>query len=462
MEKHITKISQTIEPNNSEISETSVNQIRRNNPAEKIRASATICKEKILQIWKLESIHTFHPFRAIHAPKFFPRTFLQYLNRFSLELIIISIAIFSFYINFYSSHHAEGFVSSDKSVMFSFIQKHPDYNRSLLATAASITIDSQMDRQIYSNHDITGTAVLTANSFNKPNIVSLTAVQDASIIKTNPSDSENFSRHGVTIYEVRSGDSIISIASEFGVSPQTIMLENKIDETTTIKPGQKLNILPATGISHEVKDVDSLESIAKKYIKPGMEQEQFMEDILDANDIELEGDITTGDILAIPLPSVDMPIKPKLASKFVKNDSNKVALKQSAAPEGFAGSGNLSFIWPTSVRSITQGFWSRHTGLDISNSQRVPIYASEEGYVEISGYQAGYGNTIVINHGNGFKTRYGHATELYVSAGEFVQKGQTIAKQGNTGRVRGVTGIHLHFEIIKNGKRVSPLSYVKP
>ncbi|MBX4186996.1 MAG: M23 family metallopeptidase, partial [Candidatus Doudnabacteria bacterium] len=70
--------------------------------------------------------------------------------------------------------------------------------------------------------------------------------------------------------------------------------------------------------------------------------------------------------------------------------------------------------------------------------------------------------TIVINHGNGFKTRYGHASELYVSAGDYVKQGQLIAKQGNTGRVRGVTGIHLHFEILKNGKRVNPLSYVRP
>ena len=82
--------------------------------------------------------------------------------------------------------------------------------------------------------------------------------------------------------------------------------------------------------------------------------------------------------------------------------------------------------------------------------------------MEVSGWQSGYGNTIVLNHGNGFKTRYGHASELYVSAGDKVAQGQVIAKQGRTGRVRGVTGIHLHFEIIKNGSRVNPLGYVKP
>ena len=92
----------------------------------------------------------------------------------------------------------------------------------------------------------------------------------------------------------------------------------------------------------------------------------------------------------------------------------------------------------------------------------VDIYASESGFVELSGYRTGYGNSITINHGNGYKTLYAHASELYVSAGDQVTKGQVIAKQGRTGRVRGITGIHLHFEIIKNGGRVNPLSYVKP
>jgi murein DD-endopeptidase MepM/ murein hydrolase activator NlpD len=92
-----------------------------------------------------------------------------------------------------------------------------------------------------------------------------------------------------------------------------------------------------------------------------------------------------------------------------------------------------------------------------------PIYASESGFVESAGYVTnGYGNMILINHGNGFKTRYGHASELYVKAGEYVTKGQLIAKQGHTGHVRGATGIHLHFEIIVNGHVVNPLKYVKP
>jgi lysostaphin len=89
-----------------------------------------------------------------------------------------------------------------------------------------------------------------------------------------------------------------------------------------------------------------------------------------------------------------------------------------------------------------------------------PIYAADSGVVEISqgGYNGGYGNTIVINHGGGKKTRYGHASKLLVKKGEEVEKGQVIALMGSTGRS---TGPHLHFEVIINGRRYNPLNYIK-
>jgi murein DD-endopeptidase MepM/ murein hydrolase activator NlpD len=162
------------------------------------------------------------------------------------------------------------------------------------------------------------------------------------------------------------------------------------------------------------------------------------------------------------LPSVNLPNQPKATStKYANNTAGQITLRQAAAPVGFVG-GPVTFMWPTPVRTITQGWSSRHGGLDISDSKMEPIYAAADGFVEVSGYQKGYGNTIVINHGNGFKTRYAHASELYVAAGDQVVAGQNIAKQGRTGHVYGVTGIHLHFEIIKNGVKVNPLLYVKP
>ncbi len=282
-----------------------------------------------------------------------------------------------------------------------------------------------------------------------------TTIQADVIVKTNPADTQNNYRQGLTQYSVQPGDSVVSVATSFGISPQTIMMENKLDTTSVIKPGQELTILPITGITYTLKEGDTLESILNKY-------KVSEDDFLDANNIESFDDLDVGATVVIPLDNVTVPTKPKPPSQFVRDDSNQVALKQAAAPDNLL-SGPVNFIWPTPVRNITQGFSSRHTGLDISDSKMEPIYAAADGFVEISGYQAnGYGNTIVINHGNGFKTRYGHASELYVQAGDTVKQGQLIAKQGHTGRVRGVTGIHLHFEIIKNGTRVNPLAYVRP
>jgi murein DD-endopeptidase MepM/ murein hydrolase activator NlpD len=282
-----------------------------------------------------------------------------------------------------------------------------------------------------------------------------TTIQDNVIVKTNPADTANFYRHGLTQYTVESGDTVVGIASSFGISPQTIMMENKIDESSALKPGLALTILPTTGITYTIKPGDTMESILNKYKISEV-------DFLDANNIESFDDLDTGAIVVIPLDSVSIPAKPKPAATFVQSDKGKVSLKTASAPSDFIA-GLVDFIWPTPVRTITQGFSSRHTGIDISDSKTEPIYAAADGFVEISGYQTnGYGNTIVINHGNGFKTRYGHASELYITAGEYVKQGQLIAKQGHTGRVRGVTGTHLHFEIIKNGTRINPLLYVHP
>ncbi|MCB0749246.1 MAG: M23 family metallopeptidase [Ignavibacteriae bacterium] len=94
----------------------------------------------------------------------------------------------------------------------------------------------------------------------------------------------------------------------------------------------------------------------------------------------------------------------------------------------------------------------------MANSSRPPIWATAGGVVVTAkgGYNGGYGNHVIIDHGNGFQTLYAHAEELYVSEGETVTKGQVIAKMGNTGRVYGATGIHVHYECHQNGRKINP------
>lgn len=340
-------------------------------------------------------------------------------------------------------------------MLFSYLKAHPGANPRLVA-AADTTIITQSDELIRRTSADTLGVVLAANQSAPVSSKTLTAstIQGDVIVKTNPADTQGISRNGFTTYQVRSGDTLAAIASSYGISPQTIMLENKINTESSLKAGSTLVILPTTGISHTIADGDTMEAIINKY---KVDEIAF----LDANNIESFEDLGVGAVVVIPMQNVTLPTIPKPASRFVVDDTNKVALKQVESPD--LGNGPVTFVWPTDAKNITQGYSSRHTGLDISDSKMEPIYASAGGFVEVSGFQAnGYGNTVIINHGNGYKTRYAHASELYVQAGDYVEQGQKIAKQGRTGRVRGVTGIHLHFEIMLNGKRVNPLNYTRP
>lgn len=98
-----------------------------------------------------------------------------------------------------------------------------------------------------------------------------------------------------------------------------------------------------------------------------------------------------------------------------------------------------------------------HQGIDIANSSGTSIKAAAKGTVIFAGRNGGYGRTVIIDHGNGYKTLYAHNRDLLVKKGERVEKGQVIAKMGSSGRS---TGVHLHFEIHKNNKPIDPLSLV--
>ena len=125
-----------------------------------------------------------------------------------------------------------------------------------------------------------------------------------------------------------------------------------------------------------------------------------------------------------------------------------------------------TFRWPCSG-VVTSRFGPRnlsyskasknHKGIDIGNGKGTPIYASDGGTVTYSGWMSGYGYLVIINHGNGYQTYYGHNSSNIVSVGEKVHKGQQIAKMGSTGNS---TGNHCHFGIMKNGVFVNPLNYI--
>ncbi len=128
-----------------------------------------------------------------------------------------------------------------------------------------------------------------------------------------------------------------------------------------------------------------------------------------------------------------------------------------------ANDANIPSIWPT-TGVVTSPYGLRwegtdfHPGMDIANDMGTPIVATADGVVEFAGWNAGgYGNMVDINHGNGIMTRYGHASQVVVSAGQHVKRGQLIAYMGSTGFS---TGPHVHYEVHVNGNRVNPISYL--
>jgi murein DD-endopeptidase MepM/ murein hydrolase activator NlpD len=122
-----------------------------------------------------------------------------------------------------------------------------------------------------------------------------------------------------------------------------------------------------------------------------------------------------------------------------------------------APTGSGRFSWPAQG-ILTQKFWSGHTGIDIGNRTGTPIYAADDGYVVLAGVNTwGYGNQVLVDHGNGYLTRYAHLHTIGVRAGQSVSRDQKIGTMGSTGRS---TGPHLHFEIIYGSTFRNPLGFL--
>lgn len=255
-------------------------------------------------------------------------------------------------------------------------------------------------------------------------------------------------RGEIITYTVQPGDVIGAIAEKFSISVNTILWANNLSWNSTIKPGQKLEILPESGLAHEVKSGDSVSSIAKKY-------QTDSDNIIAANKLANASDIKIGDVIFVP-----GGIKPTqvVSSYKPQQPSSPTYSDEEVEPAQDTDTGTKLF-WPAVSHKITQYYSWRHTGLDIGDKTGKPIYAAESGKVEVSGWnKGGYGNYVIINHGNGIKTLYAHASKLLVEAGDSVARGDTIALIGSTGRS---TGPHLHFEVRVNDARKNPLNYIK-
>jgi len=213
-------------------------------------------------------------------------------------------------------------------------------------------------------------------------------------------------------------------------------------------------------ITHEVTDGETLSQIAKKYSVRVASIE------VENKDIKNIHRLAVGDSIKIPPADfsqdyIDSQLKKKTVVASVSTPANsRSVVTRDVSNERFTDSGEPAFRRPAG--SLGQnGYHS--WALDIPPSGGTGIYASADGVVEevATGWNGGYGGKIVINHGSGWKTLYAHLESINVSAGQKVSAGSVIGVMGATGRTYPKGAVHLHFEIIKNGSKLNPISYVK-
>lgn len=250
----------------------------------------------------------------------------------------------------------------------------------------------------------------------------------------------------ITEYRVMEGDTVSSIAQKFGVSIDTIMWENNLKSVDSIKTGEILRILPLTGIRHKVVRGETIYSISKKY---GVTAQNIVNYPFNSFTNDETFALAAGQELLIP-----DGVKPNQ----VIIDTNRYIARTVAPVPGVVGEGN--FMWPTSGY-ISQRFAWYHQASDIASAGNPAILAAQGGTVVAAGWNGGgYGNYVMIDHGNGYKTLYAHmlTNSITVKAGQVVSQGQQIGTMGSTGRS---TGTHLHFEVISANGKLDPMSVLK-
>jgi len=259
-------------------------------------------------------------------------------------------------------------------------------------------------------------------------------VDNSSLLAENSgvsASSKEASYDQITTYVVREGDTLSTIAKMFNVTTNTIVWSNDI-KGNKVSPGDRLVILPVSGVRHTVKRGDTLSTIAKSY-------KGDVEEIAQFNDLPVDAKLAVGDTVIIP--DGEMLGSHSATSKTVSPTSTKTLQKYLSAPkyDGY-------YIRPLIGGIKTQGVHGNN-GVDIAAAFGTPILASASGEVIVakgSGWNGGYGSYVVIRHGNGTQTLYAHLSGVQVSVGETVYQGQTIGNMGSTGKS---TGTHLHFEV---------------
>ena len=265
------------------------------------------------------------------------------------------------------------------------------------------------------------------------------------IIKPASADTEvsTLIRDEFINHAVEEGETLWTIAYKYELNIDTLRWANKIDDPNNLKVGSIITVPPVNGMVYMTKNGDTLIRIASSWGVTTADLKKF-------NSLNSD-EITPDKQLVIPgaRPVVAAPVYTYYSSA-------------TKAYDGIITPGTGNFIWPiaSSSRFITQYFSWYHSGIDADWRNGSVIIAADTGTVVAAnwGWGGGYGNHIIIDHGNGYQTLYGHLSSISVAVGETVGQGQVIGVMGSTGNS---TGPHLHFEVRNNGRALNPFNFVK-
>jgi len=251
--------------------------------------------------------------------------------------------------------------------------------------------------------------------------------------------------NGVINYVVQPEDTAKSIADNFGITVDTILAANNMYSAASVYTGKSIKILPTNGVLYQAISGETIENIARRYSIDA-------EAIVKQNNLASIEDAVDGKSLVLP------GAKPLIANnRYIA--SNRSAQERGEVPQLMQTAGKL--VWPT-TGNISQYYRAGHYAIDIANREKPMIVASKSGTVitAADGWNGGYGNYVIIDHGDGMQTLYAHCDYVTVSVGDEVKAGDVLGRMGNTGRVYGATGIHVHFEVRVNGVKQNPLAYL--
>jgi murein DD-endopeptidase MepM/ murein hydrolase activator NlpD len=260
-----------------------------------------------------------------------------------------------------------------------------------------------------------------------------------------------------TIYEAKEDEDLEAIATKHDMDlDQLLELNPGQDEDKGVKEGERLHVTQRT-----------------PYVNVMVEREVFKEEVIPfEKKVKEDDELPKGELITEQMGNegilaftynVSETNGKKISETIVKKEVTEKA-KTEIIRKGtkvIPSQGSGTYSWPADGGYISskqgQRWGKLHKGIDIARPTTRTITAADHGIIETAGYSGGYGNKITINHNNGYKTVYAHLDSINVKAGQKIEKGMKIGMMGSTGHS---TGVHLHFEIYKNGSLVNPLNYI--